>query len=282
MKKIASGVVLVLILFCACDHKKKKMDLFEPLTELMDSAKIQGDSTNIEQPRGPVPMQADESFNDFFYNFASDPVLQAQRIVFPLPYYSNNVISKINEKHWKYDPLYVALDFYSLIFDKESDMDIAQDTALNSVQFEWIYMNTAMMKKYYFERRNGAWMLEAINLHPIEENENKEFINFFHQFVNDSIFQSEHIADPLVFVTVDPDDDFSIIETTLDLNQWLAFMPPLPKHRLTNINYGQSSSKDSPYKILALKGVGNGFSNILYFERSGNTWKLHKFEDLSD
>lgn len=258
------------------------MDFFKPLTELMDSAKTQVDSTFTEQPTEPVPLRADESFNDFIYNFATDPVLQSGRIVFPLPYYSNNVVSKIDKKYWKHDPLYTKQDFYSLLFDKEADMDIAQDTSLNSVQFEWMYMNTDMMKKYYFERRKGAWVLEAINLHAISENENKDFVDFFHEFANDSIFQCEHISDPLLFVTVDPEDDFSIIETTLDINQWLAFMPPLPKERLSNINYGQNNSSKSRYKILALKGVGNGFSNILYFKRSGDEWKLYKFEDLSD
>ena len=35
-----------------------------------------------------VPATADESFADFFYNFASDEKLQLSRIVFPLPYYT--------------------------------------------------------------------------------------------------------------------------------------------------------------------------------------------------
>ena len=37
------------------------------------------------------------------------------------------------------------------------------DTALKSVQVEWIYLKTRMVKKYYFERKQGMWMLEAIN-----------------------------------------------------------------------------------------------------------------------
>ena len=38
---------------------------------------------------------------------------------------------------------------------------------------------------------------------------------------------------------------------------------------------------DSPTKILALKGIGNGFSNILYFRRKAGEWELYKFEDTS-
>ena len=76
-------------------------------------------------------------------------------------------------------------------------------------------------------------------------------------------------------------DDFSILETTLDLNQWFAFKPVLPVDRLSNINYGQRNDDDSPTKILALKGIGNGFSNILYFRRKAGEWELYKFEDTS-
>ena len=43
-----------------------------------------------ESPEDPQPIQADESFDDFIYNFASDDVLQRQRVKFPLPYYNGD------------------------------------------------------------------------------------------------------------------------------------------------------------------------------------------------
>jgi len=122
-------------------------------------------------------------------------------------------------------------------------------------------------------------MLEAINLRPIAESDDEHFVEFFLHFASDSVFQCERIRQPLAFVTNDPDDDFSILETTLELNQWFAFKPPLPTDRLSNINYGQSNSDHSQTKILALKGVGNGFSNLLYFQRKSGKWELYKFED---
>ena len=107
------------------------------------------------------------------------------------------------------------------------------------------------------------------------------FVEFFSHFAADSLFQSQRVQDPLAFVTSDPDDDFSILETSLDLNQWFAFKPALPADRLSNINYGQRNDDNSPTKILALKGIGNGFSNILYFKRKAGEWQLYKFEDTS-
>jgi len=55
----------------------------------------------------------------------------------------------------------------------------------------------------------------------------------------------------------------------------------LPADKLSNINYGQQNDDNASHKILALKGIGNGFSNILYFQRKDSGWELYKFEDTS-
>ena len=57
--------------------------------------------------------------------------------------------SKIEERFWKHDYLFTKQN-YTLLFDRESDMDMVGDTALKSVQVEWIYLKTRMVKKYYF------------------------------------------------------------------------------------------------------------------------------------
>lgn len=281
MKKLIAGVILISIL-SSCGNKQAKIDPFASITKEMDSIRRSADSISHEKlPEEPRPIQADESFDDFIYNFASDDALQRQRVKFPLPYYNGNEKSDIEEHYWKHDDLFSKQHYYTLLFDKEEDMDLVGDTTLTSVQVEWIFVKTRMIKKYYFERIKGAWMLEAINLHPIEEKENEDFVEFFSHFATDSLFQSQRVREPLTFVTTDPDDDFSVLETTLDLNQWFAFRPVLPTDRLSNIHYGQRTDANSPTKILALKGIGNGFSNILYFHRKASKWELYKFEDVS-
>lgn len=281
MKKLIAGVIWLVIL-SSCGNQKAKVDPFASITEEVDSIRHKADSIPQEiLPEEPKPTQADESFDDFIYNFASDDALQRQRVKFPLPYYKVDEKSNIDEHHWKHDDLFTKQHYYTLLFDKEEDMDLVGDTSLTSVQVEWIFIKTRMMKKYYFERIKGAWILEAINLRPIERSENEDFVEFFSHFATDSLFQSKRVREPLSFVTTDPDDDFSVLETTLDLNQWFAFRPVLPTERLSNINYGQRNDDNSSTKILALKGIGNGFSNILYFRRKGGEWELYKFEDVS-
>lgn len=74
--------------------------------------------------------------------------------------------------------MFTKQHYYTLLFDREEDMDLVGDTSLTSVQVEWVFVKTRMVKKYYFERIKGAWMLEAINLRPIKQNDNENFVEF--------------------------------------------------------------------------------------------------------
>lgn len=281
MKKVFSGLLLLLFI-AACGNKQKTSDPFAALTQMVDSARQQPDS--LQQPvedESPKPIEADELFDDFIFNYASDDALQRQRTIFPLPYYKDDTPVKIEKKYWEHDYLFSQQSYYTLLFDREEDMDMVGDTALTSVQVEWVYLKTRMVKKYYFERIKGAWMLEAINLRKIEKGENEDFVDFYARFVTDSVYQSKHIHTPLKFITIDPDDEFSILETTLELNQWYAFRPILPTDRLSNINYGQKNEDQSTTKILKVNGIGNGYSTVFYFRKKRGEWELYKYEDTS-
>ncbi|MCD8184783.1 MAG: DUF4348 domain-containing protein [Bacteroides sp.] len=281
MKQLLLGFVIFAFLV-SCGNRKAKTDPFATITDMVDSAAHKTDSLQpAEAKEEPKPLEADELFDDFIFNYASDDDLQRQRTVFPLPYYNVDTSSKIEERFWKHDYLFTQQNYYTLLFDRESDMDVVGDSTLKSVQVEWIFLKTRMVKRYYFERRKRAWMLEAINLRHIEDDGKEDFVKFYTHFATDSLYQSQHIANPLQFVTIDPDDDFSILETTLDVNQWYAFRPPLPTDRPSNINYGQKNEDNSTTKILKVNGIGNGYSNVFYFRKRSAGWELYKYEDTS-
>lgn len=281
MKKLLLGFLLLAFLI-SCGNKKAKMDPFATIAEMVDSAGYKADTLQeAEVKEEPKPMVADELFDDFIFNYASDDALQRQRTVFPLPYYDRDTPLKIEADFWKHDYLFTKENCYTLLFDKEEDMDMVGDTTLTSVQVEWIFLKTRMVKRYYFERKRGMWMLEAINLREMEKGENEDFVKFYTRFVRDSVYQSKHISHPLQFITIDPDDEFSILETTLDVDQWYAFRPVMPTDRLSNINYGQKNEDLSDTKILKVNGIGNGYSNIFYFRKRGKGWELYKYEDTS-
>ena len=117
---------------------------------------------------------------------------------------------------------------------------------------------------------------------PREDTGKEDFFEFYERFANDSVFQLSRLHEPLKFVTADPEDEFQILETTLEAGQWFAFQPVLPRENLTNVNYGQNENVHSNTKVIEMKGFGKGFNNTLYFERRHGLWKLMQFEDLSD
>lgn len=276
------------MLISSCGGGKKKIDPFETLTEEIDSLAAVSDTAHkvteeiVEEPM--VPVTADESFADFIYNFAIDEKLQLSRIVFPLPYYTMDKKEHIEKGDWEHDPLFSKLESYTVLFDQVEDMELEKDTSSTSAKVEWIYLETHKVKRYYFERIKGLWKLEAIDFAdmPKKESKKEDFFEFYKHFADDSIFQLSRLSNPLKFVTVDPDDEFQILETTLEKGQWFAFQPVLPRKFLTNVNYGQAESEGTKTKIIEMKGFGNGFNNTLYFERRNGLWKLVQFEDLSD
>lgn len=280
------GCCLV-VLMASCRGGKKRMDPFVALTEQIDSVAAVADSAVADTflvAEEEVPASADESFADFFYNFASEPKFQKSRVIFPFSLYKGKEVVRVRREDWKFDPLFSHEPAYTVLFDSEEDMELEKDTSLRSVQVDWIYLNEEKIKRYYFERKGRSWFLEAINVEKlVHENDGKEdFLDFYKKFSCDSVFQSERLSDPLAFVTADPEDEFQILETTLDDGQWFAFRPPMTEGRLTNIHYGQPEQKDSDVKIMEFKGFGNGFSNTLYFSRRNGLWHLVRFEDLSD
>ena len=273
-------------LLVSCGQQKRKGTQAEQSVVMSDTMAVNSeeDSDSLIVVEECIPVTADESFVDFFYNFASDEAFQRNRIVFPISYYREDKVDRFSKEDWVYDPLFSNEEVYTVMFDTEEDMELEKDTSAHSVQVDWISLDSLATRRYYFERKQDMWYLEGINEDKLKAYEGKgeNFLDFYLKFVEDSVFQAERVRDPLLFVTADPEDEFQIIETTLEKGQWFAFRPPLPKNKLTNIRYGQANVPDSPVKIIELKGFGNGFSNVLHFHRRQGIWKMTKFEDLSD
>ena len=284
MKKLVIALCLLGGML-SCVGGKKNADTQEDALPV-DTMAFMADTLEVEEVEEEpiVPASADESFADFLYNFALDEKLQLRRILFPLPYYTDSRKDSILKEDWKHDPLFSQQEFYTMLYDHLDDAELEKDTASTSVRIEWIDLKGRKLKRYYFERLYGWWKLEAIDdaTMPKEENGQEDFYEFYERFANDSLFQAERVVDPLPFVAPDPDDDFNILETTIQKEQWFAFQPKLPGEFLTNVNYGQRLDGNSRTRVIELRGFGNGFSNTLYFRCRNGEWKLTRFEDLSN
>lgn len=289
MKNILLGYVLLFIVI-SCTGQHKKTDSISDVDgqELLDTDtamildEVNADTLIVVDEI--VPVTADASFIDFLYYFTSDEDFQRSRIIFPVSFYNDTTVSRLTAEQWEFDQMFDSNQPYTVIFDKEEELELENSSTSQSVQIDWMYLSDFHIKRYYFELKNDQWFLEAVNKEKMSRSSSfgENFYDFYIRFASDTVFQTKRLAKPLLFSTVDPEDEFSILETTLEPGQWFAFRPPMPLDRLSNIRYGQGETEQSNTKIVEFKGLGNGFSNTLYFRRIHGKWKLVKFEDLGD
>ncbi len=276
--------VLMGLCWCACHTRRDKVpsdvpsDADSTLLEVIDSLAMADSLAEV----AAIPRNADELFDDFIYNYAGNERLQKRRTVFPLPCLIDGKLQFIEKKDWEHDSLFTNEAYYTLFYQHEEDMDLEKDISLDSVSVEWIYLADNEIRKYNFFREQGLWKLTDIVQESTQEKPYDDFLRFFYQFANDSAFQSNHVATSLKFVSPDPDDEFEVLESVIDRDQWFAFRPLLPTARMTNIDYGQSYRADARRAIIDLRGIGNGFNNTLYFNKVGDSWRLVQFDDLSN
>lgn len=223
----------------------------------------------------PMPRAADELFDDLLFNFVANKALQMERVVFPLTVTRNGDTTQTQREDWQMERFFMRQGYYTQLFGSKGEMAMMNDTSLTQAIVEKIYFNTGAVIQYQFHRLRGAWMLTGIDTQPIAANPNASFLQFYHQFVTDSVFQSHSLEETVQFVGPDPDDDFEQMEGFLTPDTWPAFAPELPDQMIYNIVYGQRKTRTGQM-IFMLRGIANGLELELTFKRQGDKWRLSK------
>lgn len=281
MKWALWGMLALTMLMFSCKNKPTVGTPEDAPEETSDSLNVHRDSTADEQEQlitqVPMPRAADELFDDFLFNFAANKNLQLERVAFPLRTVRNGDTTLVDQHSWKMERFFMRQDYYTVIFDNEQQMELMKDTSVNQAVVEKIYFNTGAVISYDFKRIRGAWMLMEVDTEPIKTNKNASFLEFYHQFVTDSIFQIESLHETVKFVGPDPDDDFARMEGILTPDTWPAFAPELPDRMIYNVVYGKSQDR-SDKKIFVMRGIANGQEVEMTFRRMEGRWKLVKLE----
>lgn len=251
----------------------------EPEKEILDETLAESETDESEQDlligEDPVPVTVDELFDDFIFNFASNRQMQIERIEFPLIINSGIHKDTLERDDWQMEHFFMHDGEYTLMFDSQEQMEQVKDTALNNAIVEKIFLDQEFIRQYIFARRQGKWMLCEIRNQTLPRNPNASFIDFYHRFVTDSIFQHESLSEEIAFVGPDPDDDFSQMEGVITPDFWDAFAPELPTRMLFNVVYGSQDSTANE-KIFVLRGIANGQELELTFRRDNDHWRLTK------
>lgn len=285
MKKLKNIVRLSLaflvgaLLFCGCKSKTDvPVELSDALVDTAAHLDVGQDDTipgEVEVPE--PPKKADELFDDFAFAFMKNRKFQKQRIEWPLAYHVDGRNEQISSSQWKYDSMYSRYEIYTLIFADTKGDKAAKDTTLRRVVVEELDLDSQRAKSYDFERKNGEWMLTSLTDGPMDESENSDFYRFYHKFATDEEFQQAHIASPLPFSTFD-DDEFKMIETTIEPADFAECAPELPKSKITNILYGQKY-KNSNLRVLSLRAHASGMECQMVFKKHNGEWQLTRLEN---
>ena len=276
------GIVSLLML--SCKGEKATGEPEEEASEVDSMELVMADTLaedTMEQliEATPMPLAAEELFDDFFFNFAANKKLQISRIKFPLFVIRGERRDTLNKEDWRHDRFFMRQGYYTLIFEDESQMDIPQDTSVDKVVVERIYYGTESVERNYFVRSEGIWRLEEIEYEPISANRNSSFLVFYERFASDSLFQTESLAETVVFTGPDPDDDFGEMEGLLTAETWPAFAPELPQGVIYNMVYGDGYGKGND-RIFMIRGISNGLEMRLDFAQTGDgRWILTRFSE---
>lgn len=228
----------------------------------------------------PMPKAADELFDDFIFNFASNRRLQKERVVFPLSFDDHGSVRMIQKQEWQYERFFMQQEYYTLVFNSRSQMDIVKDTTVSSVTIERIVFADNVLTQWIFNREEGLWKLKQMRNSPIAKHPDAAFLNFYEKFATDTTFQTQSLAELVQVSAPDPEDDFARMEGEVMPEQWPMFAPWLPSGTLYNIHYGAADYKPSASRIFVIRGIANGLETELSFARKDDDcWQLVKLEN---
>lgn len=277
MKRLAIVFWLFSLIMVSCKygdrHDLRDDDSRE---DSIDTAEVAiADTVEYQVEELPMPVTADELFDDFFFNFASNKPLQMSRIVFPLKVSEGDSIALLSRKDWQMESFFVEQGYYTLVFDSEEAMEKGKDTSVDSVVVEKIMFDTQTVRNYNFSRSHGTWMLRSVSDMRMVDNSNFSFLDFYNKFSTDSLYQMGHLNSTVYFETTDPDDELARMDGIITSEMWPAFAPELPCGTLFNVVYGKVDAS-SATKIFVIRGISNGLETELTFINDRGRWLLTK------
>ena len=237
-----------------------------------------GDTLHLFEEEEP-PAAVDELFDDFFYNFMDDARFQGQRIAYPLPCKRGEESEKLTKEDWSRFDHFKNQEVLSVVYEREQDYALSKDTSMQHVGVEWIQLKDDDVERFQFNRVDGKWMLTEIDKKKRAEMPNGEFLNFYAQFMADTVFQRKSLAEPVKVILTSDDGEEEPQEEFLTPDEWFEMRNslPLPTEEIVNVDYGQAVISQNK-KTLLLQGISNGMQMKFKFNKDGEGWKLMEIE----
>lgn len=269
-------VVLFPAVLCGCtgstvDNGENKMDSLVVEEDFLGVDTIPDDEERKEEMSGRI----DGTFDDFLFAFTHNRSLFYKRIKYPLRLYANGEETVVSTKNFHTEFSFLEDEYYTVLYGDTNQ--IGHEYSDSIVKVERINLHGHNVRQFRFERGDGRWMLANIKDYGFEDSDLEEFLGFYSRFSSDSVYQAEHISQPLAVSITDPEDNINNIDGTIDAEQWTSFCSEVPSGVISNIRYGQGYGS---YQVVVEKrGNANGLREVFVYQREGKDWKLTLYEN---
>lgn len=275
-----SIAVFVLMLSCSGSGRGMSGDLSDMDSLYADSIELLSLTDTLELFEEEVlPKSADELFNDFFYNYASDGNFRKMRTTYKYDSAAgDSVLASSMSSNAAFRELTVK-DFYAVVYEREEELVFQKDTSLSEVIVERMDLDAGIVEQFDFRRYDGTWVMQDVTSTTVDDTPNSDFLAFYTSFSADSVGRFDNIAEPLKFVMTAEDDEGEDEIVEMGVDEWKEISSdfPLPSHEIINVNYGQTCISNNN-KLLLVVGISNGLSLKYRFMKQDGRWMLVEVE----
>jgi hypothetical protein len=131
-----------------------------------DSRKAEIPQSNQQASAGYFNESIDRDFNAFIEQFSIDSAFQLNRIKFPLPIKQYNIENDKDTIVYRQNSTFLKMDFRkkkSGSVHDEWKQEIVLDKSGTNARIEIRGIENGIVVDYFFEKRNGKWMLVRVN-----------------------------------------------------------------------------------------------------------------------
>lgn len=273
-------LLLIILLLLSCKGKNQEAEAQYVNNEEFETCTDEDNDTLVyEVLDAPLTEAVDESFLDFFYTFLNRKGFQSERTVYPVDVKDENGLVVEVLKNGRSVRKAVSFPNYEyLVFLLGDDQDPYDYLAGQSdhAEIQKVDLKQGNCYSYAFDRKNSVWMFTGI--HAEDGGQRSQFFHFLNEFVTDSIFRYDHLADEIYISLPSDDDEMDTMEGNIDPLQWSVFGTELPQDTMLLLDLGNSAFNDEKVKVVKC-GLASSMVEVLTFQKEGDYWKLIKYEE---
>lgn len=279
--KVSLPLCVVVTLF-SCNNGKSPESAIDVDSTIVETS-VSPDTLNEvdeEIEEADESDRLDSSFDDFMFAFTHSDRLQNKRILWPLAYTdADGETKKINSLNCAAEFRFLKGDFFTVMYGDRAQVENQKLESNDSlVIVERIDLMEEKIRSYEFELLSGKWKLTSMHDVVFHESDIFDFLTFYARFSSDTLYQQAHVEQPLRVMVLDPEEDNTYIEGTINAEQWRTFCPDVPQGIISNIRYGVQ--KYNPRKMLMQKsGSANGLQELFVFTKEDHEWRLTTYEN---